>query len=90
MIERYAIEIDVIGWSDGVGEGLAAGWRVNVTAAAVAAAPALAAFVVQPVRLARVWAGDDPAAPTQTVALWFENQAAADVVLAPYAPGEEF
>lgn len=89
MTKRAVMDVDVIGASDGAGEGLAAGWRVNVTPAAVVAAPALAAFVVQPVRLARVWAGDDPAAPAQTVALWFENQAAADAVLAPYAPGEE-
>ncbi|KQS54028.1 hypothetical protein ASG17_13860 [Brevundimonas sp. Leaf363] len=82
-------DIDVIGWSDGAAEGLAAGWRVNLTPETIAIAPGLATYVVRPGRLVRVWAGDDPDAPTQTIALWFETAAAADAVLAPYAPGEE-
>ena len=81
--------VDVIGWSDGAGEGLAAGWRVNVTLDALADAPELAAFVVEPARLDRVWAGDDPEAPTQTVALWFESEAAAEAMLGPSAAEED-
>lgn len=83
------MQIDVIGWRDGAGEGLAPGWRVNVTVAGLAAGPGLAVHAVQPVRLDRVWAGDDPAAPSQTVALWFESEAAAEAVLGPSSSEEE-
>lgn len=89
MIGNSGMAVDVIGWRDGVGEGLAAGWRVNVTPGGLAGAPDLAAFVMEPARLDRVWAGDDPEAPSQTVALWFESEAAAVTALAPYAAEEE-
>lgn len=51
------------------------GWHVNVTADYYAEHPELAAFVVEPSVLRRVWAGDDPAAPVETVPLRFADQA---------------
>lgn len=42
---------------------------------------ALAPYVVGPSPLARVWAGDDPANPIQTVALAFPDAATAATVL---------
>jgi len=53
------------------------GWHVNTTPEVLAARPELAAFVVTPAVLRRVWTGDNPANPTQTVALRFEDEAEA-------------
>ena len=81
----YAMDFDVIGPLDG-----ADGWHVNTTPQGPAAAPALAGFVIHPVTLSRVWAGDDPAAPTMTVALWFADAATGEAALAPWrTDGEE-
>lgn len=54
------------------------GWHVNVTADYLAEHPELAAFVVEPSPLRRVWAGDDPAAPLVTVPLRFADQTEAE------------
>jgi len=61
------------------------GWHVNVTPDEIEAHPDLAAYVVTPTRLRRVWAGDDPEAPAWTVALRFPDQETADSVLVPQA-----
>ena len=53
------------------------GWHVNTTPSYLAEHADLAPFVVTPSRLRRVWAGDDPENPTQTVALRFEDEAEA-------------
>jgi len=53
------------------------GWHINCTPGVLAARPELEPFVVTPSVLRRVWAGDDPANPTQTVALRFEDEAEA-------------
>lgn len=63
----------VVGWRDG--------YRLNTTAEVLAARPELAAFRVEPPRMIRVWAGDDPEAPTVTVALRFADEAEAAEVL---------
>lgn len=49
--------------------------RYNVTADFLADHPSLAIYQVNPPRLARVFAGDDPAEPAWTVGLRFEDQA---------------
>lgn len=54
------------------------GWRVNVTPAVMEARPELEPFVITPTLLRRVWAGDDPAHPTMTVALRFADEAEAE------------
>lgn len=81
------IELDIIGplfdpplVEDGEPVPLA-GWHVNITAAGLAARPDLAAYVVTPSALRRVWAGDDRTAPVVTVALRFADQAEAATVL---------
>jgi len=58
-----------------------AGWHVNTTPAGLAARPDLVAYVVTPNRLRRVWAGDDAANPTATVALRFADEAEAMAAL---------
>lgn len=57
------------------------GWHVNTTPEVLASRPELAPFVVTPATYERVWASDDPTAPTMTVALLFADQAEADAVL---------
>ena len=57
------------------------GWHVNTTIDGLSARPDLAPFVVTPSRLRRVWAGDDPVNPTETVALRFADEAEANAVL---------
>jgi len=74
--------IDTIGLLYEAGEGggeplVLSGWHVNVTPAAITARPELQPFVVTPSVLRRVWAGDDPANPTQTAALRFADEAEA-------------
>ncbi len=58
------------------------GWHVNTTPAGLAARPDLTPYVVTPSHLRRVWAGDDAANPTMTVALRFADEAEALAVLA--------
>ena len=72
--------IDIIGvlygsplLEDGPSVGLD-GWHVNVTRGLLAVRPDLEPFVVTPSVMRRVWAGDDPANPTQTVALRFADE----------------
>lgn len=80
----YIIPPHPPGWTldDGPSEAVALpGWHVNVTPAVLAARPDLEASVVTPDLMRRVWAGDNPAAPTQTVALRFDDQAAAETAL---------
>lgn len=57
------------------------GWHVNTTSAALAARPDLTPYVVTPNHLRRVWAGDDAANPTATVALRFADEAEASAVM---------
>ncbi len=58
------------------------GWRVNITVQGLAERPDLAAYVVTPARLRRVWAGDAPTDPDVTVALSFASEVEALAVLA--------
>ncbi|URI15917.1 hypothetical protein [Brevundimonas albigilva] len=51
------------------------GFHVNVTTDYLAEHPELAAFVVEPSPLRRVWAGDDPDNPIVTVPLRFDDEA---------------
>jgi len=44
--------------------------------------PALVAYRVEPTPLSRIFAGDDPMAPTMTAALRFETESEARTVLA--------
>lgn len=53
------------------------GWHVNTTPDYLAEHPELAAFVVEPSPLRRVWAGDDHDNPVMTVPLRFTDKAAA-------------
>lgn len=53
------------------------GFHVNITPAVLSGRPELEAFVVNPAALRRVWAGDSPTAPTETVALRFADEAEA-------------
>lgn len=57
------------------------GWRVNTTHAVMASRPDLEHFVINPPVLGRVWAGDDPANPTMTVALRFADEEEAIAVI---------
>ena len=50
------------------------GFHVNVTADYFSDHPELAAFVVEPSPLRRVWAGDDPVNPVVTVPLRFDSE----------------
>jgi hypothetical protein len=81
------IELDIIGpiFDPAVTEGGEPipldGWHVNTTPEGLAARPDFAPYVVTPSRLRRVWAGDDPVAPTFTVALRFASEAEANEVL---------
>ncbi len=52
-----------------------AGWHVNVSPEVLADRPELEPYVVTPEPFRRVWTGDDPNAPTMTVALLFEGEA---------------
>jgi hypothetical protein len=63
--------------------GYVSGYHVNTTPGLIAERPELAAYVVtpEPGILRRVWAGDDPANPTQTVAMRFADEAEARAVL---------
>lgn len=63
----------------------APGVHYNTTPSDLAAHPALQPYVVAPSLLQRIWAGDDPAAPTMTVALVFPDQATADAVFSSIA-----
>lgn len=88
----YAERVLPEGWSLGdplpATEALPA-WHVNVTPLVLAERPALEAHVVSPATLRRVWAGDDPANPSDTVALSFANEAQARAALGnawPRAP----
>ena len=80
----FAIDLDVIGPLAG-----ADGWHANTTPQGLAEAPALAGYVIHPARLSRVWAGDDPDAPTMTIALWFADAATGEAALAPWRMTEE-
>lgn len=51
------------------------GWHVNVTPQYLSDHPELEPFVVTPSTLRRVWAGDDPANPSETVPLRFADEA---------------
>lgn len=53
----------------------------NTTPAFYAACPALAPYADATRPLTRVWAGDNPAAPSQTVALVFPDAGTAETVL---------
>lgn len=53
------------------------GWHVNTTPEYLAERPELEPFVVTPSTFRRVWSGDDPETPTQTVALRFADEAEA-------------
>lgn len=53
---------------------LLAGWHVNVRPSVIEVRPELAAYVVTPRRLRTVWEGDDPLAPTETLALRFADR----------------
>lgn len=53
----------------------------NTTPAFYAACPALAAYADATRPLTRVWAGDSPAAPAQTVPLVFPDAGTAETVL---------
>lgn len=86
------IELDIIGriFDPPLVEGDApvplGGRHVNTTPAGLAARPDLAPYVVTPNRLRRVWAGDDAAHPTMTVALRFTDEAEVrDVLSLDYA-----
>jgi len=57
------------------------GWHVNITQDGLTKRPDLAAYHVTSSRLRRVWAGDDPEAPSVTVALRFESEVQAETVL---------
>lgn len=57
------------------------GYRLNTTAEALTSRPDLETYRVDPPRLARVWAGDDPENPVITVALLFADEAEAMSVL---------
>lgn len=59
------------------------GWHVNATPDYLAERPELEPFVVTPATLSRVWAGDDPAAPTMTVPLRFADADEASEYLPP-------
>lgn len=70
------------GWKDGDAIPQAEpldGWHVNVTPELLESRPELLPFVVVPARLRRVWSGDDPTAPTQTVALRFFDEVEAAI-----------
>lgn len=60
------------------------GYRLNTTHPIFDAVPAIAPYRVTPAHMLDVWAGDDPNAPTITVALLFPDQATAQAVLAAY------
>lgn len=62
------------------------GFHVNVTPDLLEARPELVARVIHPVNLRRVWAGDDPAAPSLTVALRFNGENAAREALGDLWP----
>lgn len=82
------IEIDLIGplfdppEAEGGDPVLLDAWHANITAEGLAARPDLLPFRVTPSRMRRVWAGDDPLAPAITVALRFEDEASAAMLLA--------
>lgn len=81
------IEIDIIGLMfdpplEEGGEPIPlTGWHINTTPAGLIKRPDLAAYVVTPSRLRRVWAGDDPVNPISTVALRFADEAEALALL---------
>jgi hypothetical protein len=58
--------------------------RWNTTTAMLAAHPELTAYRVTPHPLERVWAGDDAANPTITVALRFTDAAQESAALAAF------
>lgn len=60
---------------------LRAGWHVNTTPEVLEQNPALADYVITPSTMRRVWSGDDPQAPSATVALRFADQDQAEAVL---------
>lgn len=62
------------------------GFHVNVTPAVIEAYPALTSKVHQPETLRRVWSGDDPSNPTETVALRFNGENAAREALGDLWP----
>lgn len=65
------IDRDILGATEG------GGWLVNITRRGLRLRPELEAYVVTPTTLQRVWAGDDPGEPDVTVALRFDDEAAA-------------
>jgi hypothetical protein len=62
------------------------GFHVNITAACLVEHPQLDAKVHQVATLRRVWAGDDPIAPSLTVPLRFNGEAAAREALGDLWP----
>lgn len=67
------------------------GFHVIATHDLIAARPHLQTSVYHPTAMHRVWSGDNPDAPAQTVALRFSGEAAAREALAdlwpdPHAP----
>lgn len=61
--------------------GVRPGYRLNMLRPDYEARPDLAPWRVEPERLARVFAGDDPENPTLTIALEFPGEAEAVEVL---------
>lgn len=64
------------------------GFHVNITPDVLEANPHLSAKVIVPATLRRVWAGDDPASPTMTVALRFNGETAARDALGDLWPSD--
>lgn len=87
----YAVQAVSAGWMPGDPLEPAVrvwGFHVNVTAAVMEAHPELGARVITPASLVRVWSGDDPASPTETVALRFNGENAAREALGDLWPEE--
>lgn len=62
------------------------GFHVNVCPSVLASNPHLETRIVTPLALRRVWSGDDPAAPIETVALRFNGEVAAREALGDLWP----
>lgn len=62
------------------------GFHINITAACLEARPDLSPRAIHPPALRRVWAGDDPVAPSVTVALRFNGESAAREALGDLWP----
>lgn len=62
------------------------GFHVNICPEVLEANPYLQQWVFEPEELLRVWSGDDPEAPAQTIRLRFNGQAAAETALGDLWP----